>query len=132
MEDKKDYRERYKKIFESEWFKETHENMSVGEVIKIEEMVKDEVQQEIKDTLCEMEYDDSVLFENPSYSSAAIGVSNDGRVIYDYDLMVDYLIANNDMEYDDAVDFINYITLRALPYLGERGPIVMSGFDYLR
>lgn len=37
MKNKKDYRERYNKIAESEWFKKTHENMSVGEIIEIEE-----------------------------------------------------------------------------------------------
>ena len=32
----KDFRDRYKRIAKSDWFKRTHDNMSVGEVIKID------------------------------------------------------------------------------------------------
>ena len=36
------------------------------------------------------------------------------------------------MTYEDAVDFISYNTLRALPYAGENGPIVLRSIeDYL-
>ncbi len=34
---KKDYRERYKKIAQSEWFKKTHLEMSIGEIMTVEE-----------------------------------------------------------------------------------------------
>lgn len=34
---KKNFRDRYKKIAQSEWFKNTHSGMSVGEVMVIEE-----------------------------------------------------------------------------------------------
>lgn len=89
-------------------------------------------QEKIKELLCELGYEDSVLFENPSYSSAVSGISNDGRVIYDYELMVEYLMMNDEMTYEDAVEFIEYNTIRALPYFGDKSPIVMTGFDYLR
>lgn len=34
---KKNFRDRYKKIAQSEWFKNTHSGMSIGEVMAIEE-----------------------------------------------------------------------------------------------
>lgn len=34
---KKNFRERYKRIAQSEWFKRTHSGMSIGEVMLIEE-----------------------------------------------------------------------------------------------
>lgn len=34
---KKNFRERYKRIAKSEWFKRTHSGMSIGEVMSIEE-----------------------------------------------------------------------------------------------
>ena len=38
----------------------------------------------------------------------------------------------DDMTYEDAIDFISYNTLRALPYAGENGPIVLRSIeDYL-
>ena len=43
---------------------------------------------ENKELLVEMGYEDAVILENPDYDSAIIGVSESGRVIYDYDKMV--------------------------------------------
>lgn len=34
---KKNFRERYKKIAQSEWFKKTHSGMSIGEIMTIDE-----------------------------------------------------------------------------------------------
>ena len=34
---KKNFRDRYKRIAQSEWFKKTHSGMSIGEIIAIEE-----------------------------------------------------------------------------------------------
>ena len=43
----------------------------------------------------ELEYDDVVILENPDYDSAIIGVSEDRRVIYDFDKMVEHLMDHN-------------------------------------
>ena len=40
MPEKKDYRERYKRIAESEWFKKAYHNKSIGEIIPIEDEIK--------------------------------------------------------------------------------------------
>lgn len=44
-------------------------------------------------------------------------------LVYDYELMVQHLIKTDNMEYDDAVEFIEYNTIRSLPYV-ENSPIV--------
>lgn len=75
--------------------------------------------------LCDLGYDDAIVFENPDYDSAIIGVSYDGRIIYDYDLMVHHLMDIDEMTEMDAVDFIDYNTLRSISYAGELAPIVM-------
>ena len=69
-------------------------------------------------------YEDVVIFKNPSYDSALIGVSHDNRAVYDYDLMVKYLIDTEDMSYEEAEDFISYNTIRALPYV-DGSPVVV-------
>lgn len=85
--------------------------------------------EELKQYLCENDYEESVLFENPDYISAVVGISEEGRVIYSFDKMVDYLIVVDGMDPEDACDFISYNTLRALPYAGEKAPIVMYGIE---
>ena len=69
-------------------------------------------------------YEDVLIFENPSYDDAFIGVSEDNRAVYDYDKMVLYLMDKDKMTAEDAVDFISYNTIRSLPYY-ENSPIIV-------
>lgn len=78
-----------------------------------------------RDLLVDMDYSDAIVFENPDYDAAIIGVSSDDRVIYEYDKMLACLMDEDDMTLDEAADFIDYNTLRALPYAGSGAPIVM-------
>lgn len=77
-----------------------------------------------RDLLNELGHEDAVVFENPDYDSAIIGVDEDDRVIYDFGLMVEHLMEKDGMTYEDAVEFIEYNTIRALPYFPNH-PIVM-------
>ncbi len=70
-------------------------------------------------------YEDVVVFDNPSFDSALIGVSEDNRAIYDYDKMVVWLAVSWAISREDAIDFIEYNTIRALSYRGKVAPIVM-------
>lgn len=78
-----------------------------------------------REILVDHGYEDLIVFENPDYDEAIIGVSHDDRVIYDYDKMIEYLVENEDMDIESAVDFISYDTMRAMPYAGDGAPIVM-------
>ena len=42
--------------------------------------------------LCEKGYKDIVVFRNPDYNYALIGVSNKNQAVYDYDLMIQWLM----------------------------------------
>lgn len=75
--------------------------------------------------LCDMGYEDSIIFENPDYDSAIVGVSDNGEIIYDFDKMVRYLVEHEDMTEEEAADFICYNSIRSLPYVGEGAPIIM-------
>lgn len=79
-----------------------------------------------RDKLVDAGYEDSVVFENPDYDDAIIGVTDDGNVVYDFLKMVEHLIKKDGITYDEAVEFIEYNTLRALPYAGDRAPIVVT------
>lgn len=83
---------------------------------------------DVKELIEEYGYEDVLIFSNPSYASAFIGVSDDNRAIYDYALMVEYLTTEEGWSDIEAIEFIEYNTLRALPYY-EKSPIVMYGLD---
>lgn len=54
-------------------------------------------------------YPDTVVFRDPDYETALIGVSAiDGRAVYDYNKMVDYLIEHDGMGPDEASEFVDY------------------------
>ena len=65
--------------------------------------------------------ENSILLENYSYDSAIIGATKEGSVLYDYDLMIQWLQETEDFSYDDAVEWIEYNTLRAIPYMYNHG-----------
>ena len=69
-------------------------------------------------------YEDVVIFDNPSYDNALVGVSEDNRAIYDYDKMVVWLAVTWGISREEAVEFIEYKTIRALPYK-EDAPIIL-------
>ena len=60
-----------------------------------------------------------------SYDGSIVGVTTDGRVVYDYDKMVEELMHDEEWSHEEAADWIDYNTIRALPYAGENGPIIM-------
>ena len=69
--------------------------------------------------------EDAIIFNNMSYDGSIVGVTTDGRVVYDYDKMIEELMQDEEWSYEDAAEWIDYNTIRALPYAGENGPIIM-------
>ena len=70
-------------------------------------------------------YEGVKYLTNYSYDTALIGVSECGRAIYDYDLMIEYLMEEEGWSETDAIDWLEYNTIRSLPYFGEDAPIIM-------
>lgn len=82
----------------------------------------------IEDKIEELGFEEVIIFENPDYKDAFIGVSDEGRAVYDYDLMVKCLMEEDDMDELEAREFIDYNTLRAIPYFGNKAPIVLYSY----
>ena len=78
-----------------------------------------------KDILIDQGFENFLIFENPDYDSAIIGITENNQVVYDYEKMIEHLMQEDDMDYEEAVDFISYNTIRSLPYAGEGAPIIM-------
>lgn len=77
-----------------------------------------------EDRLFDIGHDDIKLLDG--YESALIGVDTEGRAIYDYDLMVQWLMEEESMDFDTAVLWMEQNTIAAIPYMGEGYPIVMQ------
>lgn len=82
-------------------------------------------QEEIKEYIEDHGYDSVMLFESPDYHDAFIGISTDDRAVYSFSRMVESLMAEDGMSEDDAIEFIEFNTIRALPYMGSESPIVV-------
>lgn len=78
-----------------------------------------------EEKLTELGYDGVKYLTGFSYDTALIGVTEDGRAVYDYNLMVEWLVEEEDMTEEEAIEWIDFNTLRALPYFGEGAPVVM-------
>lgn len=79
-----------------------------------------------REMLADAGYEDSIVFENPDYGDAIVGVTDEGDVVYDFYRMVDHLIEHDEMTRDEAVEFIEYNAIRALPYAGDGAPIIIT------
>lgn len=70
----------------------------------------------------------TIVLDNQSYDNSIIGLTFDGRAIYDYDLMVQELI-DEGYSAEEAIDWIDYNTIRGLTYIGEKSPLVVTNVD---
>ena len=83
------------------------------------------INNELRDYIAE-EHEEAVVFNVPSYDNAIVGLSDEGRVIYDYDLMIKELTEETALTEDEAIQYIDYNTIRTLPYIEEQvRPIIL-------
>lgn len=81
--------------------------------------------QRIRDALCDMGHEEALLFDGPDYDEAIVGVTDEGQVVYDYDKMVQILVEREGYTEMEAIEWIEYNTIRSLPYF-DNPPIVMN------
>lgn len=79
------------------------------------------VNQSVRDKLPK----NAIVFDNHAYDNSIIGVSFQGRAIYDFDKMVKELMNDEGWTEEEAIEWIEYNTIRALPYGGEKTPMVV-------
>ena len=74
----------------------------------------------------DMQFDEETLIlENHDYDNSIVGITEDGRLVYDFNKMVQEFMEDEDCDETEAIEWLEYNTLRALPYMGERAPIVV-------
>lgn len=75
---------------------------------------------------CDAEGISPLLFDNPSYDNSVVGVSG-SHIVYDLEKMINEIQGDGIDSDEDAREFIEYNTLRALPYADkDTAPIVVD------
>ena len=67
-------------------------------------------------------YDDVILYSSPDYAPAFLGITDNHLAVYDYALMLEFLVAKEDMSMDEAVEFIDYNN----SYRQEGQPLILN------
>ena len=94
-------------------------------------MTNDELKCLIKDLVDdEDELNKIIVLEGDEFADGAIGLSEDNQVVYDYDKMVESLVKYDEMSEEEAIEWIEYNTLRSLPYIDSdyKKPIIIRSF----
>lgn len=67
-----------------------------------------------------------ILLDNHDYDDSIVGITEDGRVVYDYEAMVEEYMNDENCPEEDAREWLDYNTLRAIPYMGEHAPVILN------
>lgn len=70
-----------------------------------------------------------VLFAGDSYDTALVGITEDGRAVYDFYKMVAWLAEAQEVTPEEAMDWICYNTICDLANAGSNGLIIMYPID---
>lgn len=87
----------------------------------------DELSESLKEHVSydEQEYNAIGKFTEPDFSKAVLGITHDNRIVYDYETMIRTLMADDNMTYEEAIEFIDYNTIKTIPYMGAQHPMVL-------
>lgn len=78
------------------------------------------------DILIDKGYGDVIIFSKPSYDTCLIGLADDYNAVYDYDLMIEWLMEHENMTEEESADFIGYNNSF---YYGKHYPAIYYGED---
>ena len=78
-----------------------------------------------EEKLLENGYEGIKYLTDFSYDDALIGVTHDDRAVYDYNLMIDWLVKEQGLTEQEAVEWIDFNTIGALPFGGSDTPLVL-------
>lgn len=79
------------------------------------------INEEIRNKLPE----EALVFDNASYDNSIIGITFDDRAIYSFERMIQEYMSDNDCDEIEAIEWIEYNTIGALPYAGDKAPMIV-------
>lgn len=74
----------------------------------------------------DLEGSDILLIDDDCYCDSLVGVTDDSRAVYDKDMMVEEYAKHYHCLLEEALEFIDYNVIRALPYYYEKAPIIFN------
>lgn len=79
------------------------------------------------------ELDQIIVLEGDEFADGAIGLTIDNHLVYDYNKLVESLMKHNDWSELDAIEWIDFNTIRSLPYMATLGnePVIINLFEDL-
>ena len=83
----------------------------------------------LREYLGERGFNETSFFENPDFVDAIVGITDEGNLIYDYDKMIQSLVNEGEMNEEEAIEWIEYNTIRTIPYMGNGRPIIVYGIE---
>ena len=87
---------------------------------------------EVREALCEVLDDDALFFDSEYYDNSIVGYTDTGCVVYDYNKMIEELMQDTGMDFNEAVEWVEYNTIRALDYINEEHkPVIMFPIEEL-
>lgn len=87
-------------------------------------MIDSKLRQKIQSYAEEREEDITIL-TSPSYDKSIIGISSNGRLVYDRQKMIKELMKDDNIEEEEALEFFDYNTMGALNNL-PNPPIIVE------
>ena len=80
---------------------------------------------DIRSIIIEYIHEGAAILED-ELDDAIIGSTVDGRVVYDYDLIVAIFCERDGMTSDEAKEYIDYNVVQTLPLTGELSPVIIE------
>ncbi len=89
---------------------------------------------ELKDMIADLVFDDEelnqiIVLEGDEFADGAVGLTDDNRLVYSYERLIESLAKVYGSE-EDAVEWLEYNTIRSLPYMSSYGniPLIIHEF----
>ena len=67
-----------------------------------------------------------IMLDRPAFDNSIVGITDTGRLVYDQKKMIEELMEDEDWTEAEAWDWMDYNTMRAIPYMGEGRPIIIE------
>lgn len=75
-----------------------------------------------KETILQRVEEGTVYLEPEYCFEAVVGKTHDGRLVYSYDKLIEVMMREEKLSYEEAAEWIDYNTVRSLPYMGDMRP----------
>lgn len=86
--------------------------------------------QNIQEWVEERSDGEAIMFRNPEYLGAILGITDDGRLVYSYQKMVQYLVEHEGMTWEEAQEDIDFNAGRSVSFMGEKAPIIINDLSF--